>query len=368
MSYLHVDAINQQFPAELLPPPQLLILTKFAEKLSFGRFSKKIGRDTLMKITHIADPKTLRRHLLDLHKKGILLCPQLTAKMRDGDEPRLFTLRYPEPFDVAVINERRNKYYGGQTFSPKFSGGDEEDSVKVGEQLESVCSTEIRAESKGDLSVSKGNLTVQTDKIPSCTVKIPPYNNTTNKDNNNDVVVVGAEEEKFLDAAVKAAGGSRWSYNGLVSNAREATIALQAVRHFQDVIVPSGLGIKSSIGFLRDFVAKVIAAGGLEAFLGGIRRPKVESESEKVIQALAAVLGKYLARPEFALLSKEEKTGFARTAQSRFFHRDGNEYLQVCLDDFLYDTKGHNFASAAELLKALDDYTEKFLSKRQLHA
>lgn len=212
----------------------------------------------------------------------------------------------------------------------------------------------------------------QSAKIADQSAEIAPINIENKasplKENNNNAVVVDVEVEKFLEEAVKVTGGAKVALADLVKSAEEARIGLDTVRYFQAQVVDKGREVENPVGYLRKLVGSAIAAGGLEALLGRIRHPKVESESEKVIQALAAVLGKYLARPEFALLSKEEKTEFARTAQSRFFHRDGNEYLQVCLDDFLYDTKGHNFASAAELLKALDDYTEKFLSKRQLHA
>lgn len=365
MSYLHVDAINQQFPAEKLPPPQLLILTKFAEKLPYGGFSKKIGRDTLMKITHISDHKTLRRHLLDLDKKGILLCPQLYERMSDGDEPRIFTLKYPEPFDVAVINERRNRFYGGMPFAPKFSDSDEESVVKVGDQLESVSSSEPRnSEPKGKLTVDEGILTAPKGNLTVPAVKIPPYNKGINQYNNNVDVAVDGEVEKFLEAAAKATNSAKGSFVGLVKNVAEARIGLDAVRYFQDSIVPSGKAIRSPIGFLRDLIGKAIAAGGVSAMTGEIAAPKVKTDAEKLQEAIIVVFKRYLTQAPFeGLLSKEEKNVFCRSCFEKFRRPDGEQYLECFFKDFLYVCRGYEFESSERLLTELNAFLQNFLAE-----
>lgn len=194
MSYLHVDAINQQFPADV-SPEAMLIATKFAELLaSDDQMTRRVSRDRFEKMTHMSE-RRMGGYFIELHERNLLVMSEDPRKKRRGDKPIEYRLCLPDGFDKKVIDKRRGTYYGGMPYNPMYN----ENFVEIaaaGDRIADIKAKSVIRHQSAKFADSSTEIAVQSTEIADQSTEIAPINkdnraSLSNNNNNVDVAVDG---------------------------------------------------------------------------------------------------------------------------------------------------------------------------------
>ncbi len=202
MSYMHVHAVNQQFPG-IRGTGQFLVLTKFAELLpaNSAQFVWRVGMERFVAMTRLSKG-AVRIALKSLTEMGVLVPLDPPTKQRQGMRPVRWKLVFNEGYDEARVLNRLGKWYAGMEYQPQYKENNDDEMREDGTRslppvvARDASDTDALPHAKGDsapvrtnsaltrtnsVPIRTNSVLTRTNSVPIRTESAPYYIDTYNK-------------------------------------------------------------------------------------------------------------------------------------------------------------------------------------------